>query len=80
MRILLNQAYDSSISQKFISQIYSKMYALKILPHRCEEFWAWYRVFTINKQYRVIFRVDEENKQIIVVNIFSCSQDYNDIF
>ena len=73
-------SFSKESSKKVYNQIYKEIFSLKIFPNRFPEFNKNFRVLTINKKYRVFFRVDDENMNVIVSRIFYSSEDYSDKF
>ena len=65
-------------SKKVTDNIYKEIFSLKIFPNRFPEFDNKFRVLTINKKYRVFFKVDEDIMNVVVSKIFSSSEDYID--
>lgn len=72
-------SFSKESSKKVYNKIYEWIFSLKIFPNRFPEFNSKYRVLTINKKYRVFYKIDEENQTIIVSSIFSSNEDYLDI-
>jgi len=71
-------SFNYSTSKKITDHIYKEIFSLKIFPNRFPEFNNEFRVLTISKKYRVFFKVDEKNMNIIVSKIFSSSENYID--
>lgn len=73
---IFRHSFSFDISKKVMDEIYKDIFSLKIFPNRYPKFNEKYRVLTINKKYRVFFRVDEENINVIVSRIFSSYENY----
>ncbi len=72
-------SFSFSISNKVVKDIYKNIFSLKIFPERFPKFNETYRVFTINKKYRVFYRIDEEKNKVVVSRIFSSYEDYENV-
>ncbi len=73
---IFKESFSFSVSKKVMDNIYKNIFSLKVFPYRYPEFNDKYRVFTINKKYRVFYHIDEENNTIIISRIFSSYQNY----
>ena len=74
---LFMQSFSFQTSKRVIDEIYKEIFSLKIFPYRYESFNEKYRVLTVGKKYRIFYYVDENTNTVIVSQIFSSYQDYN---
>ncbi len=72
-------SFSKEIAYKNYDMIYREIFSLKIFPERFPKFNETYRVFTINKKYRVFYKIEEEKNKVVVSRIFSSYEDYENI-
>ena len=77
---IYKKSFSKEISKKYYNEIYSKIYSLKIFPYRYPEFNENYRVLTIDRKYKVFFKINEKKNSVIISRIFSSRQNYFDNF
>lgn len=70
-------SFSRESSRKVYDEIYKKIFSLKIFPKKYSKFNEKYRVITIDKKYRVFFKVDEEKEIVFVSAIFYSKEDYS---
>jgi len=68
-------SFSSSKSLNIINTIYSSIYSLEIFPFRFQKYNNKYRVITV-KNYRIFYKIVEENRTVIILDIFSCRENY----
>lgn len=73
-------SFSRKIADEFVKNIMNKIFSLKIFPNRFPMFNQKYRVFTIDKKFRVFYQVDDENKKVIINQIFSSYENYDEKF
>jgi plasmid stabilization system protein ParE len=73
---IFRHSFNFNSSEKIINLIYKEIFSLKIFPYRCHDFNEIYKVLTINKRYRVFYRVLEEQKTVIISRIFASWENY----
>lgn len=73
-------SFNRELSLKIFNRFYEKIFSLKIFPNRFPMFNQKYRVFTIDKKFRVFYQVDDENKKVIINQIFSSYENYDERF
>ncbi len=75
-KYIYRTSFSKEIAYKNYDMIYKEIFSLKIFPYRFPMFNENYRVFTIDKKYRVFYKIDEEQEKIIVARIFSSYENY----
>lgn len=64
-RISLSQ----NISRKIYDNLYSKIFALNFMPNRYEVHVWEYRRIIVDGNYKILYRVDEEKKKVIIIRV-----------
>ena len=72
-------SFSKEIAQKIYNEIYSKIYSLNFMPHMYQKVLWEYRVALIKKTYRIFYRVEEENKKVIIVRVIRTDQNIEGI-
>jgi plasmid stabilization system protein ParE len=70
-------SFSREIADKVYDKIMGSILSLRILPLSFPIFEDDFRVMTIDKKYRIFYKVDEKLKIIVIQYIFSSEQDYN---
>jgi hypothetical protein len=58
------------VAQKVYDDLYASIFSLEFLPNRYEKYFGDYRRVIINGSYKMIYRVVEEEKKVIIIRIF----------
>lgn len=66
---IYRMSYDSFVSKKIYDDLYKAIFSLDFLPNRHEKYIWEYRRIIVNGSYRVFYRVDEENKKVIIIRV-----------
>ncbi len=72
-------SFSKDICLNIANEIYSKIYSLKIFPHRYPIFHNNYRVMVVKKNYKIFYETDEIKKEVIIYKVLSSKQDYEDL-
>ncbi|MDP2395692.1 MAG: type II toxin-antitoxin system RelE/ParE family toxin [bacterium] len=67
---IFRMSYSIELSNNIYDKIMASIISLKIFPYSFPIFENNYRVITIDKRYRVFYKVDEISKVVIVQYIF----------
>lgn len=71
--------FSNEIVDKIYKEIVSSIYSLQIFPYRFKEI-NNFRIITIKWKYKVFYKVEENNKKVIIYRIFSSLQNYDSLF
>lgn len=69
-------SFSKDIVQKNYNMIFKEIFSLKIFPERFPKFNENYRVLTIKKRYRVLYKIEKDT--IVVSSIFSSYENYDE--
>ncbi|MCH2188410.1 type II toxin-antitoxin system RelE/ParE family toxin [Candidatus Gracilibacteria bacterium] len=72
-------SFDKNISQKIYDDLYKKILSLNFLPNRYEKYLGDYRRIIVNGNYKIFYKIDEENKKVIIVRVIRTEQNDFDL-
>ncbi len=72
-------SFSESISKNISDVIYEKINWLNFMPHMYQKVLWEYRVALVKKTYRIFYRVEEENKKVIIVRVIRTDQNIEEI-
>lgn len=72
------ETYSSKISTKVYSELYSNIRQLNFLPHIYQEFYKWFRTINVFN-YRIFYKINEDNSEVVIYYILWASQDFSKI-
>ena len=72
-------SFSKEIAQKIYNEIYSKIYSLNFMPHMYQKVLWEYRVALVKKTYRIFYKIEEENKKVIIVRVIRTDQNIEEI-
>lgn len=67
---IFRHSFNREIASKVSSKIYQTIFSLSFMPYRFEEYLEWYRRVILDWKYKIIYRVEEETKKVIIIRIF----------
>ena len=67
--------FDKILAKQIYDELYRKIFSLDFLPNRHEEYLWEYRRIIVKWSYKIIYRVDEENKKVIVIRVIRGEQN-----
>jgi len=70
-------SYSIEISQKIYDNLYSAIFSLDFMPYRNEIYYWEYRRIIVNWNYKIIYKVNEEDKKVIIIRIFRVERMHN---
>ena len=76
MKYIFVQTYSKMLVDKINNEVYAQIKSLDFFPHRFPRYDNNYRVLTY-KNYRIFYRIDEKTKTVIIIQLFSTYEDYN---
>ncbi|MCP4523404.1 MAG: type II toxin-antitoxin system RelE/ParE family toxin [Candidatus Gracilibacteria bacterium] len=80
---LTEYIFRATFSRESAEEVYDKIMAsiigLKIFPFKYPIFEGNYRVMTVYNKYRIFYRVDKNNNEVIIQFIFSTDENYHNL-
>lgn len=67
---IFRHSFSREIANKISTKIYQTIFSLAFMPYRFEEYIEWYRRVILDWKYKIIYRVEEKNKKVIIIRIF----------
>ena len=68
-----NYLYQRTFSMKSALLLRELLYwwisSLNIFPYRCQEIWLWYRALIVKWVYKIIYKVIEEEKKVVIIRV-----------
>lgn len=68
-------SFSKQIANKVYNDLYSAIFSLNFLPNRFEKSIWEYRRIIVDWNYKIFYRVDEENKKVIIIRVFRSEQN-----
>lgn len=72
-------SFSQNISDKIYDEIYQKIFSLEFMPQMYQKVLWDYRVALVKKSYRIFYRIEEENKKVIIVRVIRTDQNIEEI-
>lgn len=66
---------SKQIANKVYNDLYSAIFSLNFLPNRFEKSIWEYRRLIVDWNYKIFYRVDEENKKVIIIRVLRSEQN-----
>lgn len=63
-------SFSREISKKIYDDLYANIFSLDFMPNRYQVYFWEYRRIIVNWSYKIIYKVDEENKKVIIIRVF----------
>lgn len=63
-------SFSKEASKKVINDLYKAIFSLEFLPNRFQKYFWDYRRLIVWNSYKIIYRIDEENKNVVIIRIF----------
>ncbi len=63
-------SFSSEITKKIYDNLYGAIFSLDFMPNRYEIYFGEYRRIIVKWSYKIIYKVDEENKKVIIIRVF----------
>lgn len=76
---IYRMSFSKSTAARIYNELYSKIYSLNFLPQMYQKVLWDYRVALVKKTYRIFYRIEEEDKKVIVVRVIRTDQNIEDI-
>jgi len=67
---ILRFSFSKEVAQKIYDNIYSSIFSLDFLPNRYEIYFWEYRRIILNWSYKIIYKVVEKEKKVIIIRVF----------
>lgn len=68
-------SFSKEIAKKVYDDLYSAIFSLNFLPNRFEKSIWEYRRMIVNGNYKIVYKVDEEGKKVIIIRVFRTEQN-----
>jgi len=66
---VFRMSFSKDISRKIYDNLYKRIFSLNFMPHRFEIYVWEYRRIVVDGSYKILYRVDEEKKKVIIVRV-----------
>lgn len=63
-------SFSREISKKIYDDLYANIFSLDFMPNRYQVYFWEYRRIIVNGSYKIIYKVDEESKKVIIIRVF----------
>lgn len=63
-------SFSREISKKIYDDLYANIFSLDFMPNRYQVYFWEYRRIIVNWSYKIIYKVDEESKKVIIIRVF----------
>lgn len=63
-------SFSKEIAKKVFDNLYSSIFSLDFMPNRYETYFWEYRRIIVNWSYKIIYKVDEKEKKVIIIRVF----------
>lgn len=70
-------SFSEEIASKIYNDIYSAIFSLDFLPYRFEKYIWEYRRLIVNWNYKIIYKIEEKNKKVIIIRVFRNEKNIN---
>jgi len=67
---VLRFSFSKEVAKKIYDNVYSSIFSLDFLPNRYEIYFWEYRRIILNWSYKIIYKVDEKEKKVIIIRVF----------
>lgn len=72
-------SFSREIAKKIYDDLYSNIFSLNFMPNRYEIYFWEYRRIIVKWSYKIIYKVDEKNKKVIIIRVFRVELENNSI-
>ncbi len=63
-------SFSKEISKKIYDDLYTNIFSLNFMPNRYQVYFWEYRRIIVNWSYKIIYKVEEKNKKVIIIRVF----------
>lgn len=63
-------SFSREISKKIYDDLYANIFSLDFMPNRYQVYFWEYRRIIVSWSYKIIYKVDEESKKVIIIRVF----------
>ncbi len=67
---VFRHSFDLEIAKKVSNRLYEAIFSLRIFPSRFEKYIKDYRRMILDWKYKIIYKIEEEKKKVVIVRIF----------
>lgn len=72
-------SFNQEIAKKIYDDLYKAIFSLEFLPYRFEKYIWEYRRIIVQWSYKIFYKIDEENKKVIITRVIRTEQDLNNV-
>ena len=72
---LYNVSYSKVLSDKLADELFRIIFSLNFMPQMYQEYFWGYRRVIVKWNYKIIYKIDEENKKVIVVRVIRAERN-----
>lgn len=62
-------SFSKQISNKIYDELYKKIFSLNFMPEMYQEYLGEYRRIIVKWSYKIIYKIEEENKKVIIIRV-----------
>lgn len=66
---LYNISYSKILSDKLADELFKVIFSLNFMPQMYQEYLWEYRRVIVKWSYKIIYKIDEENKKVIIIRV-----------
>ena len=72
---LYSVSYSKVLSDKLADELFRVIFSLNFMPQMYQEYLWEYRRVIVKWSYKIIYKIDEENKKVIVVRVIRAEKN-----
>ena len=66
---IFKTSFSKVIAKKIYDELYKKIFSLNFMPEMYQKYLWEYRRVIVNWSYKIIYKIDEENKKVIIIRV-----------
>ena len=66
---IYKKSFSKTISKKIYDELYRVIFSLNFMPEMYQKYLWEYRRVIVKWSYKIIYKIDEENKKVIVIRV-----------
>lgn len=66
---IYKKSFSKTISKKIYDELYRVIFSLNFMPEMYQKYLWEYRRVIVKWSYKIIYKIDEKNKKVIVVRV-----------
>lgn len=72
-------SFNQEIAKRIYDDLYKAIFSLEFLPYRYETYIGEYRRIIVKWSYKIFYKIDEDNKKVIIIRVIRSEQEMNNI-